>query len=88
MDSVITLLQQCTPRQSHQHPCKPTPLFSLVSQLQASLREFCRSDHKTTWLEFLYKTKKNHSFSTLLRRRVDIQSRGSCTVHRACNASC
>ncbi len=69
MESVITLLEKRNSLKLHNHNFKPTPLFSLISQLLGSLREFCRSDLKATWFEYLYKTKKPNCFSQLLRSR-------------------
>lgn len=50
MESVITLLQQRTNLKLNKDNFKPTPLFSLISQLLGSIREFCRSEQKATWL--------------------------------------
>lgn len=72
MESVITLLEKRNNLKLHKDNFKPTPLFSLISQLLASLREFCRSDLKTSWIEYLYKTKKPNCFSQLLRSRLPI----------------
>ena len=63
MHSGITELLELLPKEPTKSKNGLIPIFSFLSQLLSSFKEFCQSDHPETWIDFIVRSKRSSALT-------------------------
>jgi hypothetical protein len=66
MHSGIAVLQEILAASSTKHKGTPVPIYSLLSQLLSSLRDYIHADSQHPWIDFILARKKSGALSLFL----------------------
>lgn len=58
MHSGISYLYDLLPKEPSKSKLELIPIFSFLSQLLSSFKDFCQSDFPETWINFIVRSKK------------------------------